>query len=169
MSRCSSHRQCLDQACSTSPLSRISSKSCRGHRETIERFCCFYSGPQTIPFIGVGAFRFFVRSLCTPLSPRLLLAWKFTILCLYSRNTRHLVMPNFFGDLVRAHESVSTTKIQQKFTPKYPFPAGLHNSERLQHIVPASFRTTAARAHLFLLILEGSWVNTGELAGAGAI
>jgi hypothetical protein len=37
-----------------------------------------YSGPQTIPFIGVGAFVYdrFRR-------PILLLAWNFTILCLY--------------------------------------------------------------------------------------
>ena len=150
-----------------SPLSRISSKTCRGHRETIERFCCFYSGPQTIPFIGVGAFRFFVRSLCTPLSPRLLLAWKFTILCLYSTQTWHCFPMPLFGDQGRAHESVSTTKNTTKIYPKQ-FP--LVFAARRDHNISRHFFESGCRRPLFLLlILAVSWVNTGELAGAGAI
>ena len=75
-------RQCLDQACSTSPLSRISRKQPQTLR-ILNDFAA-YSGPQTIPFIGVGALL-----LLSLLQILLLLAWKSTILCLYS-SERHI-------------------------------------------------------------------------------
>ena len=121
MSRCSSHRQCLDQACSTSPLSRISSKTRRGHRETIERFCCFYSGPQTIPFIGVGAFRFYCSFAYLQAPPISSSGMEHLPFSAYIRNTHGIfMMPALFLVIKYAlTKSVINNKNPTKICPKF--------------------------------------------------
>ena len=139
MSRCSSHRQCLDQACSTSPLSRISSNLSRTSRK-IERFCCFTRDHKRYPS-SASALSFFVRSLLQlALS---LLFWHGDLpFSAYIRNThRHFMMPPFLVISTRSRISINN-KNPTKIYPN-PILTGLHISERLQHIVSASFQKVA--------------------------
>jgi hypothetical protein len=133
----------------------------------LNAFAAFTRDHKRYPSSASALFVFIVRSLCTPL---FLFFWHGNLpFSAYIQETHGIALRCRVILVISTRSRISNNnKINKKFTPKYPFPAGLHNSERLQHIIPASFQTTAARVHFFLLILEESWVNTGK-AGAGAI
>lgn len=103
-------------------------QTCREHREKLNAICCFTRDHKRYPSSASALF-VFVRSFA--MHPHLLLAWKFTILCLYLRTHTALLFDANLLSLVistRSRNQLSTTKINKILPPKLFPPAGLHNS-----------------------------------------
>ena len=178
MSRCSHHRQCLDQACSTSPLSRISSKPVAETSRKIERFCCFYSGPHKRYPSSASALFVYVRSLLH-LSLYLLLAWKiYHSLPIFETHTALLFDATFLSLVIstRSRNQFINNKINKNLPPKL-FPRRSsqschHRKRSLQHIISVSFYKSGCgrnTSSFFYVSFSKGVGSTFGHAGAGAI